>query len=227
MLLTTIASAFDAQPLDEPGTVQDRPGWSLCDGRDAAPRTAEHPERDRLEAALARDAARLGRLVDDLLGIARLEARATHDPVELGAVARDAALDARGRAPDWQIAVAAQGDTTVIVDGDALARVLRNLLDNAIAAVTSSGSIRIDVARNNGHVEARVTDNGPGVPQRERERIFERFVRLDQSTPGSGLGLAIARRIARHHHGDVTCDASDSGGSFTLRLPTPHANPRC
>ena len=175
MLLTTIASAFDAQPLDEPGTVQDRPGWSLCDGRDAAPRTAEHPERDRLEAALARDAARLGRLVD----------------------------------------------------GDALARVLRNLLDNAIAAVTSSGSIRIDEARNNGQVEARVTDNGPGVPQRERERIFERFVRLDQSTPGSGLGLAIARRIARHHHGDVTCDASDSGGRFTLRLPTPHANPRC
>ena len=193
MLLTTIASAFDAQPLDEPARFRivragpsataemllrvppNTPSVTVRGGtrsRRGPPRqTRQRPSRHRPPRS-----------------------RATHDPVELAAVARDAALDARGRAPDWQIAVAAQGDTTVIVDGDALARVLRNLLDNAIAAVTSSGSIRIDVARNNGHVEARVTDTGPGVPQHERERIFERFVRLDQSTPGSGLGLAIARR---------------------------------
>jgi signal transduction histidine kinase len=59
------------------------------------------------------------------------------------------------------------------------------------------------------------------VPEPERERIFERFVRLDPdpSQPGSGLGLAISRRIARHHDGDLTCDPHTNGASFTLRLP--------
>ena len=71
----------------------------------------------------------------------------------------------------------------------------------------------------NGYVEAVVSDDGPGVPEDQHQRIFERFVRLDPGKPGHGLGLAIARRIARQHHGDITCDPTPQGARFRLSLP--------
>jgi signal transduction histidine kinase len=179
----------------------------------------ERPERDRLEAALARDVARLGRLVDDLLGLARLEARPQPERVVLEDVARAAVDEARARAGGARVTLASAGDTAVLGDADALGRVLRNLLDNALAAIPRAGEVRVGLARVNGNVELRITDNGPSVPEVERERIFERFVRLDPGTPGTGLGLAIARRIARQHAGELTCDTCETGASFTLRVP--------
>ena len=104
-------------------------------------------------------------------------------------------------------------------DPDALERVLRNLIDNALAAIQPTGRIDVQLRRLNGYVQALVADDGPGVPEHQRQRIFERFVRLDPSKPGHGLGLAIARRIAQQHHGDLTCDPTPNGASFTLRLP--------
>jgi two-component system OmpR family sensor kinase len=180
----------------------------------------ERPERDRLEAAVARDSERLGRLVDDLLGLARLEAHPVRTPTDLAAVARPLVDDARARAPDAAITLSAGDDTTVNGDPDALERVLRNLVDNALAAIEPDGRIDLQLRRVDGYVETRVSDDGPGVPEHQRQRIFERFVRLDPSKPGHGLGLAIARRIAHQHHGDLTCDPAPSGASFTLRLPT-------
>jgi signal transduction histidine kinase len=80
--------------------------------------------------------------------------------------------------------------------------------------------VEVDVTRSGGEVYVSVSDNGPGVPTADRERVFDRFVRLRPSTtPGSGLGLAIARRIARQHNGDLTCDPVNNGACFTLRLP--------
>ena len=104
-------------------------------------------------------------------------------------------------------------------DPDALERVFRNLIDNALAAIEPTGRIDVNLQRLNGFVQARVADDGPGVPEQQRQRIFERFVRLDPSKPGHGLGLAIARRIAQQHEGDLTCDPAPSGASFTLRVP--------
>ena len=179
----------------------------------------ERPSRDQLEATLAREAARLGRLVDDLLGLARLEAQPQRDPVELDALARTALHDLQARAPHAHLTLTHDNDTTVIGDRDALDRALRNLLDNAHSAIPPAGEIRIELRRKNGYVETKITDDGPGVPDTERERIFERFVRLNNPTLGSGLGLAIARRIARQHNGDLTCDPANSGATFTLRLP--------
>jgi two-component system, OmpR family, sensor kinase len=178
----------------------------------------ERPERDRLEAALTRDTARLGRLVDDLLGLARLEARPRREPVRLDAIVRGAVEAAARASAAAHVTADVAGETTVLADADALGRVLRNLLENAVAAAPS-GEVVVSVRRHNGHVDTRVVDDGPGVPPAERERIFERFVRLDARVPGSGLGLAIARRIARQHGGELTCDPVASGGSFTLRLP--------
>jgi two-component system OmpR family sensor kinase len=177
------------------------------------------PERDRLEAAVARHSERLGRLVNDLLSLARLEARPTRSPVDLATIARELVEDAQGRAPDAAITLSASDDTTVRGDPDALERVLGNLIDNALAAIQPSGRIDVQLRRHSGYIEARVADDGPGVPEDQRERIFERFVRLGPAKPGHGLGLAIARRAAQQHHGDLTCDLTPTGASFTLRLP--------
>jgi len=179
----------------------------------------ERPERDRLEAAVARDSERLGRLVDDLLGLARLEARPNRTPIELAGIVAPLIEDARARAPHAMISLSAEGDTTVYGDPDALQGVLRNLVDNALAAIAPEGSIDVRLGRHDGYVEALVVDDGPGVPGHERQRIFERFVRLDPSKEGHGLGLAIARRIAQQHNGELTCEPTLSGAAFTLRLP--------
>jgi two-component system, OmpR family, sensor kinase len=160
--------------------------------------------------------------VETLLGLARLEARPTRTPVDLAAIARPLVDDAQAGAPDATITLSADDDTTVRGDPDALERVLRNLLDNALGAIGPKGRIEVQLRRINGDgdVQALVTDDGPGVPAHQREQIFERFVRLDPSKPGHGLGLSIARRIAHQHHGDLTCDPTPNGASFTLHLPT-------
>jgi two-component system, OmpR family, sensor kinase len=179
----------------------------------------ERPERDRLEAAVARDSDRLGRLVDDLLGLARLEAHPTRTRIDLATIARPLVEDARTRSPRAEISLNADDDTTVRGDPDALERALRNLIDNALAAIEPTGRVDVHLRRLNGYVQACVADDGPGVPEHQRQRIFERFVRLDPDKPGHGLGLAIAHRIARQHDGDLTCDPTPKGASFSLRLP--------
>ena len=180
----------------------------------------ERPERDRLEAAVARESERVGRLVDDLLGLARLEAHPARTPVDLATIVRPLIEDAHTRAPGAAITLSTDNDTTVSGDPEALERVLRNLIDNALAAINPTGRIDVRLRRRNGCTEALVADDGPGVPEHERQRIFERFVRLDSNKPGHGLGLAIARRIAQQHDGDLTCDATPHGAIFTLSLPT-------
>ncbi|HQY33380.1 MAG TPA: ATP-binding protein, partial [Actinotalea sp.] len=102
----------------------------------------------------------------------------------------------------------------------ALARVVRNLVDNAVRHAAS----RVQVHVADGCVG--VDDDGAGVTAADRERVFERFVRLDDArereSGGSGLGLAIAREIAREHGGDVVLGTSPLGGlAATLRLPPP------
>lgn len=179
----------------------------------------ERPERDRLEAAAVRESERLGRLVDDLLGLARLEARGQRVRFDLVTLARRLVDDARERAPRAAISLRAEGDATVHGDPDALDRVLRNLIDNALAAAGPTGRIDVELRRSDGCVESVVADDGPGIPEAEVERIFERFVRLDPRKPGVGLGLAIARQVAQQHHGDVTCDPAARGARFRLRIP--------
>jgi two-component system, OmpR family, sensor kinase len=179
----------------------------------------ERPERDRLEAAALRDSGRLGRLVNDLLGLARLEAHPTRTPVDLATLAQPLVDDARVRAPQASITLHADENAVVSGDPDALERVLRNVIDNALAAIQPSGRIDVQLRRRDGYMQAVVADDGPGVPEHERQRIFERFVRLEPAKPGHGLGLAIAQRIARQHDGDLTCERTPNGASFSLRLP--------
>jgi len=187
----------------------------------------DRPERDALEARVAGDAARLGRLVADLLDLARLEANEplARRRVDVGAVAARAVAEATGHLPGPVVDVDAEDGAIVLGDADALARALRNLVENAITAAGRSGRVWVVVRRDGADLVAGVEDDGPGVPAAERERIFEGFVRLEPvRAPGAGLGLAIARRVAREHGGDLTCDAG-AGGRFVLRLPAAPAVP--
>jgi two-component system, OmpR family, sensor kinase len=188
-------------------------------------RQPERPLRDELEASLAGDAARLGRLIDDLLNVARLESSPppTSEPVDLTQLVRAQVEQARRGQSTPTINLEAE---PVFVRGEAsgLERILRNLIDNALAATPLEGEIRIGVASSNGTARVSVSDTGPGIPEEERERVFERFVRFSNGhAGGSGLGLAIARRIARQHGGDLTCDPVPHGAAFTLRLPADTA----
>lgn len=182
----------------------------------------EHPgayPRDELVADLAAETRRMQVLVDDLLLLARLGSRPVPGtPVDLGAVAREAvALAAAGRDPDRVVAVEVHGAGTARGDAAALGRVVRNLVDNALRH--AAGAVRVEVA--DGSVV--VVDDGPGIAADDRERVFERFVRLDDARArpggGSGLGLAIAREVAREHGGDVRLgDRTDGAAGLRTEL---------
>jgi signal transduction histidine kinase len=178
-------------------------------------------DRDRLHLLLLRETHRAGRLVDDLLVLARIDAgiELRREPVDLLELARTEVERVRLRAP--RLDVRLTGDP-VTAPGDAprLAQVLANLLDNACRHTAGRIEVRV---RAPGVVT--VSDDGTGVAPADRERIFERLVRLDEARSaddgGAGLGLAIARGIARAHGGDLGCvePVDGRGATFELRLP--------
>jgi two-component system OmpR family sensor kinase len=179
------------------------------------------PARDAIEAGLARDSARLGHLIDDLLNLARLDARERphREPVDLVDLASTAMAATHAIDPAARVELVTNGPVPATGDRDALLRAVRNLLDNARAV---ADTVVVEVAQTASGPTMSVTDNGPGIPLDQRERIFEPFVRLPRSPRGgTGLGLAIVRRTIESHGGTITCGSSPTGGArFTLRLPT-------
>ncbi|GAA1853290.1 HAMP domain-containing sensor histidine kinase [Microlunatus capsulatus] len=191
--------------------------------------TMTDEDLDRLEMLLVGEARRAGRLVDDLLAIARLDAGTPdrREPVELSRLVADEAARAQLLAPALTITISGVG-TTVLGDPAALQGLLRNLFDNARRAVEGTGSIAVTTLTTTTSVVVDVTDDGHGIPAAARESIFDRLVRLDHAraadTGGSGLGLAIARATARTHGGDLICLEPRPGGTgahFRLTLPLP------
>ncbi|MEU0849750.1 HAMP domain-containing sensor histidine kinase [Streptomyces flaveolus] len=178
---------------------------------------AAHPELLDLDGAVE-DTVRLQRLAADLLLLARLDAgeRPADAQVDLAVLAR---AQAQGRAG---VGVRAEDAVAVAGSRGQLERVLANLLDNAQRHARSA--VEVSVRRDGGVAVAAVADDGEGVPPADRERIFERFVRLDAARSrddgGAGLGLAIARDVAVRHGGTLTVrDAPAGGALFELRLP--------
>ncbi|HEY3728177.1 MAG TPA: HAMP domain-containing sensor histidine kinase [Solirubrobacteraceae bacterium] len=178
------------------------------------------PARDAIEAQLARDSGRLGDLIDDLLNLARLDARERphRQPVDLADLASAAVTATRNTDAAARVELVTNGPVPATGDRDALLRAVRNLLDNAFAV---ADTVVVEVTQTANGPTMSVTDNGPGVPADQRERIFEPFVRLPRSSrAGTGLGLAIVRRTIESHGGTITCDPPTTGGArFTLRLP--------
>jgi signal transduction histidine kinase len=182
-------------------------------------------EREDLAVHVVRQAGRAGRLVDDMLLMARVDRGLELDlaPVDLGSVARAEASRARLRAPALRVEVLeSTGAVGVSGDDDRLGQVLGNLLENAARATGGSGVVTVVVAAEDGHGVVRVTDDGPGIPEADRDRVFDRLVRLDAARDdrhgGAGLGLPIARGIARAHGGDLVCPPGEDT-VFVLTLP--------
>ncbi|MFF6807168.1 ATP-binding protein [Streptomyces sp. NPDC012616] len=171
-------------------------------------------------AGAVEDTVRLQRLAADLLLLARLDAgeEPAGGRVDLAALACE---EAAGRPA---VTVEAAGGAAAAVAGSRgqLRRVLANLLDNAQRHARTE--VAVSVRRSGDRVVVEVADDGDGVPEADRERIFERFVRLDDARGrddgGAGLGLAIARDVAARHGGTLTVGETPAGGArFELRLP--------
>ena len=185
----------------------------------------DHDERQHLQALLVREAERAGALISDLLTAARLDAGIDLDlaPVSLRTLAHSE-ID-RVRLLHPETAVTMSGPEVIArADAARVSSILRNVIDNAVRAAGPEGQVHLVVREHDQFAIAEIWDSGPGVPPSQRERIFERLVRLDHGRAGdaggSGLGLAIARGYARAHGGDLTCeDPRGSGAMFRLVLP--------
>ncbi|HEX5046340.1 MAG TPA: HAMP domain-containing sensor histidine kinase [Gammaproteobacteria bacterium] len=161
-----------------------------------------------------------------LLRIARVESgahRSAFAAVELGKIVRDVAELYQAAADERSIALSCDCRARVEVFGDRelLAQALTNLLDNAVKYTPPGGSVKLTLERTDDTAVVRVADTGPGVPEADRERVLQRFARLDQarSQPGNGLGLALVKAVALQHHGRLTLSDNAPGLVVILELP--------
>ena len=171
---------------------------------------------------------RLSRIVEDLFTLARADAAGLPlepRPLYIDELVADCVKETSLLAPPG-VSLHSRAPTDLELTGDErlLRQMLINLLKNAVLHTAAGGFVRVDLVSHGDAVEIEVTDSGAGIPEAERERIFERFVQLDASRhgEGSGLGLPIARAIAVAHGGSLVLARSDASGStFLVRLPAP------
>ena len=192
-------------------------------------RRREDEYREALAMAGAQ-AQRVGRLVEDMLVLARADAGAYPlRPVDLylDDVVEECRRAVDVLAAERRIAVRSSGASDVPIRGDEelLRRLMVNLLQNAVQHSPENGVVSVDVSPNGSRVYVRVTDSGTGVAEADRARIFDRFVQLDPSrrAAGTGLGLPIARWIAEAHEGSLSLESTGpSGSTFCVVLPVAH-----
>lgn len=198
----------------------------------------DRAELDRILATVGTEAIRMSTLVEDLLLLARLDQQRPleRNPVDVLALAVDAARDARLLAPERDIRLAAddQADYTVTGDELRLRQVLSNLTGNALTHTPAGTPVEIKLGPGrldeSPAVVLDVADQGPGLTPEQAERVFDRFYRTDTSrtrrTGGSGLGLAIVASLAAAHGGTVSVHSSPgAGATFRITLPLASADP--
>jgi two-component system OmpR family sensor kinase len=181
-------------------------------------------QREMADSAL-RSSKRMRRLVGDLLLLARADAgrEVPHAPVDLAAVAREAAEEAGALSSDHPVSLDLTGPVTVEGVADDLHRLAGNLVENALIHTAAGTPVTVSARREGDAAVLEVADRGPGVPAGLRERVFERFARGSGDTAragGSGLGLAIVKAVADAHGGSVELlDAPGGGARFVVSLP--------
>jgi two-component system osmolarity sensor histidine kinase EnvZ len=176
-------------------------------------------DADPVLAGLRQDVNEMSRLVDEYLGFARGEGRETAEPTDLGPVLESMRQRAERKGVALEIELARP--IVLPLRPTAFHRCLGNLVDNACRYGDWVG---ISARENDATVEIAVEDDGPGIPEPFRDKVFEPFFRLDgqpvEADTGSGLGLTIARDVALAHGGDLRLDRSGRGGlKAVLRLP--------
>jgi two-component system OmpR family sensor kinase len=185
--------------------------------------TLEGDQKDAAQSAL-RSSKRMRRLVADLLLLARADAgrEIVRRAVDLSDVVANAAAELEPVAGDHEISISAPAGLEVEGVQDELHRLVLNLMENALRHTDPGTAVEASVERVNGHVVLAVEDDGPGIPDELREKVFERFFRAHGDRSGSsGLGLAIVKAVAESHHGRVTLEPplDGRGARFVVRFP--------
>ncbi|MCB0995031.1 MAG: hypothetical protein KDB21_08080 [Acidimicrobiales bacterium] len=185
-----------------------------------------------LAARIQAEAERMGRTVEDLLELSRIEhGDVLEDEVDVRDAVRTAVSRAAVAAEQKQVSLGAQlPDRPLLVAGDLrqLSSAVFNLIDNAVKYTPTGGTVGLRAVAADDLIEVSVHDTGVGIPRRDLDRIFERFYRVDRArsrdSGGTGLGLSIVRHVAANHGGRVTVDSTEGEGStFTLVLPRADA----
>ena len=187
------------------------------------------PAVRRFAGRMQHESSRLTMMVQDLISLSRLQ---SNDPLRGASIVNvdDVVAEAvdtthlEAEARQIRLEVRGQHGLSVLGDEDQLATAVRNLIANAINYSPDHTRVTIGVSSVDGVVEIGVADQGIGIPERDLERIFERFYRVDparsRATGGTGLGLSIVKHVSANHGGEVRVWSSEGAGStFTLRLP--------
>ncbi|SMF95021.1 two-component system, OmpR family, sensor kinase [Methylomagnum ishizawai] len=196
-----------------------------------AERATDPRKKSAALAALREGIARASHLVGQLLTLARLDPEAAQTallPLRLDTLARDCVADRVPLAADRGIDLGMTGadSACVVGDGEALRILLGNLLDNAIRHTPTGGRVDVGVVVDNHGVLLEVGDTGPGIPEAERTRVFDRFYRSPGNAgPGSGLGLAIVKRIADRHGAAVSLAEGEGGCGLKASVRFPKRSP--
>jgi two-component system OmpR family sensor kinase len=194
--------------------------------------TASRAEVTRLVANIQAEAARMGRLVDDLLLLAQFDEDRPLDrqPVDLSSVAAEAVRTARTVQPGRPLILLAGPDPVVVYADDArLRQVIDNLVSNAMQHTPAGSPVTVAVEAISGHGQLAVIDAGPGLTAEQASHVFERFYRTDRARSrargGAGLGLSIVAALVAAHRGTITVDtAPGCGAAFHVRLPLASGN---
>ena len=183
----------------------------------------------RLSEKMVDEAIRVGRTIDDLLELSRIEfgGEAVKDPVSVESILQESIERGRSMATTHSIKVVMNtpdADMQAIGDRRQLVSAVSNLVENAVKYSEPDSSVEVSALVDSDWVEMRVRDFGVGIPLRDLDRIFERFYRVDRArsrdTGGTGLGLAIVRHVANNHGGEVSVTSIEGEGStFVLKVP--------
>lgn len=235
-LLDRLENAFRAQRrlvADAAHELKTPTAVLLGEAQEAGRPDATEPERRRSLETIERAARGLAREVDGLLLLARGDAAlpSPKETVDLTRIAAEAAAAAEPLGAARGVRCRSASSEAALVAGDrpGLLRVASNLVANAIQYAPPGSEVEVEVARREERVVLEVRDRGPGVPEGDRRRIFERFVRLDPARSrhpeGSGLGLAIVDQVVRAHGGEVEVEPREGGGAvFRVSLPPAKAS---
>jgi two-component system OmpR family sensor kinase len=187
---------------------------------------ASQEELLRLMGLIARESGRMGRLVEDLLLLARLDAGRPLElrPADLASIAAEAVQSVRAVHQGRPVTLVAAEPVIVLADDERLRQVIDNLLSNAVKHTPDGSPVTVTVTSAAGSGELSVADTGPGLTREQAARVFERFYRTDgdrgRARGGTGLGLAIAASLTAAHGGQIGVDtAPGRGATFSVRLP--------
>jgi signal transduction histidine kinase len=187
---------------------------------------ASQEELLRLMGLIARESGRMGRLVEDLLLLARLDAGRPLErrPADLASIAAEAVQAARLVHPGRRVTLVAAEPVIVLADDERLRQIIDNLLSNAVKHTPDGSPVTVTVTSAAGSGEVSVADAGPGLTRDQAARVFERFYRTDsgrgRARGGTGLGLAIAASLTAAHGGQIgVSTAPGQGATFFVRLP--------